>query len=51
MWQEWDVIGNDERLLFTAIEHTSLGIIKTRRPERRWWIFGVDINITLRCQS
>jgi hypothetical protein len=51
MWQEWDVRGNDKRLLFTAIVRTSLGIIKIRRPERRWWTIGEDMKSTLRCES
>jgi len=51
MWQEWDVIGEDKRLSITAIVHTPRGVIETRRPERRLWILGEDVNSTLRRES
>ena len=43
--QEWDVIGEDKRLSITAILHTPRGVIKTRRPESRWWIFFEDMKV------
>jgi len=48
MWQEWDVTGDDKRLSVTATVHTPRVVIKTRRPERKWWILGEAMNSTLR---